>query len=361
MEDDTKHNYGVNMTTIISRAFAHAMSIVKLVTTFAKINLAKIVKGKQTTQHSFTPVEYIALRELFTDQKYQRLINQSFIKKAKVFNPKLARPLVLARRPDGQLVIIDGQHTACLAAIYLEGDGEQVLPCQIVIEHPVGTSEEDCIKIESQFFDDLNYLRNNANAVARLRAAIAAGTQWAIDLEETFFNIGVHVEGIGDAEGHEIFGYAKLRTCLSKYGEDYTRQAVEHYAKIISKTKQKEWKKPLQAGLVLGLAAAFHFRATAWKTECVGKKEFTRFLNTYLTGTTRQKFSPKYWTEKTSGVVMDELILGKFITLYNSLESISGDRIDKLFATWKDNDIHSKSESSIDSADTQDNTLDNEE
>ena len=86
-----------------------------------KFNLAKIVKGKKTTQHSFTPVEYYPIKELFTDPKYQRLINQGFIKKAKVFNPKLARPLVLARRPDGQLVIIDGQHTSLSSSSLFRG------------------------------------------------------------------------------------------------------------------------------------------------------------------------------------------------------------------------------------------------
>ena len=85
------------MTQIFNRAITYVMSIAKLVTTFAQINLAKIVRGKKTTQHSFTPVEYYPIKELFTDPKYQRLINQGFIKKAKVFNPKLARPLVLAR------------------------------------------------------------------------------------------------------------------------------------------------------------------------------------------------------------------------------------------------------------------------
>lgn len=343
---------------ILSRAYAKALSVVKLVSKFSQINFTRIVKGEQTAQHSFTPVEYIEIKKLFTDQKYQRLINQNFIKSAKVFNPKLARPLVLARRPDGTLVIIDGQHTACLAAVYLKGDGNQVVPCQIVIEHAEGTSENDCIKVESKFFDDLNYLRNNANAVARLRAAIAADTQWAVDLEETFTNIGVHVEGIGDVDGHEIFGYAKLRTCLSKYGQDITSQAVDHYAKIISKTKQKEWKHPLQGGLILGLAAAFHFRATAWKTECSGKREFTRFLNNYLTGTTREKFSPKYWTEKTSGVVMDVLILEKFINLFNSLESIEAPKIDSLFTDWKVSDVHNKNSKTTD---TKDNTLDVED
>ena len=328
------------MTQIFNRAVTYVMSIAKLVTTFAKINLAKIVKGKKTTQHSFTPVEYYPIKELFTDPKYQRLINQGFIKKAKVFNPKLARPLVLARRPDGQLVIIDGQHTACLAAVYLEGDGEQVVPCQVVIEHAVGTTEEECIRIESQFFDDLNYLRNNANAVARLRAAIAAGTQWATDLEETFNNIGVQIESIGDPNGHEVYGYAKLRTCLSKYGQPTTKAAVNHYARIINKTKQKEWKKPLQAGLILGLADALDFKETAWKTECEGKREFNRFLETYLTGTKRENFSPKYWTEKTSGVVMDVLILEKFINMFNSLESINAPKIDAKFTEWKESEIH---------------------
>ena len=347
-------NYNYIMLKSFKGTSSKVVSILNLILTFNKVNLTKIVKGRKTTKHDFTPVEYYPIKQLFTDRKYQRLISQSFINKQGNFNPLLARPLVVAKRPNGQLVIIDGQHTASLAAIYLEGDGEQVVPCQVAIRHKLGTSTEDCIKIESKFFDDLNYLRNNANAVARLRAAIAAGTKWATDLESTFNNMNVHVEGIGDPDGHEVYGYTKLRTCVSKYGQPTTKEAVEHYARIISKTKQKEWKKPLQAGLILGLAAAINFKETSWKTECDGKREFTRFLETYLTGTKREKFSPKYWTEKTSGV-MDVLILEKFINLFNQLESIKSDKIGDRFTKWKETEIHKLD---YDSSSSGDNTLD---
>ena len=64
---------------ILSRAYAKALSVVKLVSKFSQINFTRIVKGEQTAQHSFTPVEYIEIKKLFTDQKYQRLINQNFI------------------------------------------------------------------------------------------------------------------------------------------------------------------------------------------------------------------------------------------------------------------------------------------
>ena len=220
-------------------------------------------------------------------------------------------------------------------------------------------SKKEISLVIGVIFDDLNYLRNNANAVARLRAAIAAGTQWAIDLEETFYNIGVHIEGIGDPNGHEVFGYSKLRTCLSKYGQPTTKAAVNHYARIINKTKQKEWKKPLQAGLILGLAAALDFKETAWKTECEGKREFNRFLETYLTGTKRENFSPKYWTEKTSGVVMDVLILERFINMFNSLESITAPKIETKFTEWKESEIHERHE--YIKSGSEDNTLDKDD
>ena len=100
----------------------------------------KQVKTK-VTRDFFTPITYIKVKNLLTDKKYQRLINDKFIENAKTFNPDLARPLIVAIRPKslgGGYVVVDGQHTACLAEVYLEGDGEQEIPCQIpeILKHP---------------------------------------------------------------------------------------------------------------------------------------------------------------------------------------------------------------------------------
>ena len=320
------------------------VAIAEVVTGFA-INIRKQVKTK-ITKDFFTPITYIKVKNLLTDKKYQRLINEQFIKKANGFNPDLARPLVVAIRPKalgGEYVIVDGQHTACLAAVYLAGDGEQEIPCQIpeVLQHPESRTLEECIQVESDFFDKLNYLRNNPSAIARLIAGVARKDKNALEWEETFQSIGIHVEKVGDPDGHSVFGLAKLKTCINKYGSTYTKQAVETYANTIKYSTSDTWNNPLQGGLVLGLAAAYHF-ADNYAGDGTTKDGFLEFLESHLSVKT-----PKEWTEKTSGVIMDILIVeDKLVDGYNSAVGfgvIKAPKIgEKRLLKWKADPIHAK-------------------
>ena len=324
------------------------VSIADVVTELA-INIKKQVKRK-ITKDFFTPITYIKVKDLLTDKKYQRLINYRFIKKAKAFDPALARPLVVAIRPEslgGEYVVVDGQHTACLASVYLDGDGDQEIPCQIpdILKHPEDRTLEECVQVESDFFDKLNYLRNNPSAIARLRAGVARKDVKALEWEATFQSIGIHVEKVGDPDGHPVDGLAKLKTCINKYGSTYTKQAVETYANTIKYSTSDVWNNPLKAGLVLGLAAAYHF-ADNYAGDGTTKDGFVKFLTNHLSVK-----APKEWTEKTSGVIMDQLIVqDKLIDGYNSAvgwgvikaPKIGSKRIEK----WKLDPIHSKDNSS---------------
>ena len=320
------------------------VTIKEVVAGFA-INVREQVR-KEITKDFFTPLTYIKVKDLLTDKKYQRLINDKFIGKAKEFNPDLARPLVVAIRPEklgGEYIVVDGQHTACLAAVYLEGDGEQVIPCQIpeILKHPKERTLEECIEVESDFFDKLNYLRNNPSAIARLRAGVARKDKKSLEWEAIFQSIGVHVEQVGDPDGSEIYGLAKLKTCINKYGSTYTKQAVETYANTIKYTTSEAWNNPLQGGLVLGLAAAYHF-ADNYAGDGVTKDGFMEFLENHL-----KLKTPKEWTEKTSGVIMDILIVeDRLIDSYNSAVGfgvIKAPRIGaKRITKWKADPIHSK-------------------
>ena len=324
------------------------VTIADVVTELA-INIKKQVKRK-ITKDFFTPITYIRVKDLLTDKKYQRLINDRFIKKAKAFDPALARPLVVAIRPKslgGEYVVVDGQHTACLASVYLDGDGNQEIPCQIpdILQHPEDRTLEECVQVESDFFDKLNYLRNNPSAIARLRAGVARKDKKALEWEATFQSIGINVEKVGDPDGHAIDRLAKLKTCINKYGSTYTKQAVETYANTIKYSTSDVWKKPLNAGLVLGLTAAYHF-ADNYAGDGTTRDGFVEFLTNHLSVK-----APKEWTEKTSGVIMDQLIVqDKLIDGYNSAvgwgvikaPKIGSKRIEK----WKLDPIHSKDNSS---------------
>jgi len=339
-----------NKQNFVSSVMKHVQTLVPLQNIVDKlnINVKKQVKT-QVNREDFAPIVFIAVEDLVVDKKYQRYINESFIKKARRkggFKPDLTRPLIIAKRPQklgGQNVIVDGQHTGCLATVYLAGDGTQEVPCQIpsVLQHPEDRSLNECETVESEFFDDTNYLRNNPNAIARLRAGVASGNVKALAWEETFASIGVNVEKIGAPEGHEVYGLSKLQTSINKYGSTYTKQAVELYASTIKYSTSDVWKHPLQGPLILGLAAAYHF-IDNYAGNGDKKRGFINFLENHLT--TR---NPKEWTEKTSGVIMDQLILeDKLVESYNSAVRFGVIKAPKigndLVVAWKADPIHGK-------------------
>tara|TARA_Y100001972_G_C7612273_1_gene306953 strand:+ start:90 stop:1121 length:1032 start_codon:yes stop_codon:yes gene_type:complete len=320
------------------------VTVAEVVSRFA-FNVKKRVKTK-VTRDFFTPITFIKVKDLLTDEEYQRLINEKFIENANGFDPDLARPLVVAKRPKklgGEYVVVDGQHTACLAEVYLEGDGEQEIPCQIpkVLRHPNDRTIEECIIVEAEFFEKLNYLRNNPSAIARLRAGVARKDRKSLEWEATFQSIGIHVEKVGDPDGHSVFGLAKLKTCINKYGSTYTKQAVETYANTIKYSTSEAWNNPLQGGLILGLTAAYHF-VDNYAGDGATKDGFLEFLGNNLTLKT-----PKEWTEKTSGVIMDILIVeDKLVDSYNSAVGfgvIKAPKIgNKRVTDWKADPIHAK-------------------
>ncbi len=340
------HKTMTNIVKHLYQSVVQSLVTISSIVAGLAINIKKQVQ-RRITEDAFTPIIYIKVKDLLTDQKYQRLINARFIKDAKVFNPSLARPIIIAQRPKalgGQYVIVDGQHTACLAAVYLEGDGEQTIPCQLPhkLQHPEDRTEEECVQVEAKFFDELNYLRNNPSAIARLRSGVAARNPKALEWETTFSSIGVHVEKVGDPDGPEVFGLAKLQTALTKYGSTYTKQAVETYSDTIKYSTGDTWKHPLLGGLVLGLAAAYHF-ADNYAGGGRTKEGFLEFLSTKLT-----MKAPKEWTEKTSGVIMDQLVVeDKLVDSYNAAVSLGVIKAPKIgakrIAGWTDDPIHTKS------------------
>ena len=87
------------------------------------------------------------------------------------------------------------------------------------------------------------------------------GAQYALDIEESFQSLNVHVEGIGapDDDGkNAVHGYDKLKVAIGKYGNSLVKIAVDAY-KIHNSTDGNKWSQPLNGGMILGLAATYHF------------------------------------------------------------------------------------------------------
>ena len=113
-------------------------------------------------------LQYLRPGEIAIDPAYQRSIDgdssQSLIRKiAQHWNWDLCQPLVVAARPSGALMVIDGQHR--LAAARLRGDIDQ-LPCTIV--HYESAADE------AASFVHLNQQRRPLTKVELFKAAVAS-------------------------------------------------------------------------------------------------------------------------------------------------------------------------------------------
>jgi len=319
---------------------ASVMNVLSLVAGF----IAQGISGvrKKFTENDYLPVDNIPIKDLKVDPKYQRLINLGFIKKAKEFDPLLVKPLSVFQRPNGDKMIVDGQHTTVLAATYVEDADNFKLPCQIQY-HPSYFTIEQCEKAEAAYFKRFNSLRNTVSAVAKLRADIAQGAKYAQDIEESFQSLNINIEGIGalDDGTNSVYGYDKLRVAIGKYGNTLVKTAVDAY-KTHNATDGNKWTQPLNGGMIFGLTATYHFLDN-YVGDGRKREGFLEFLNNRLA-----KRSVDKYISKTAGPQMDVLILENILEQYNALveqdvlnyPSIGMEKDNSQWKKWKDDKIH---------------------
>lgn len=258
---------------------------------------------------------FIRASKLLISSSYQRYICISTIKKAKQFNYLLCQTLVIAMRPDGSYVIIDGQHKAIMA--YLSGE-DLDLPCQIY-KHDLNASLKKCIEIEAKLFQDLNTSRKNTTKLDKVRAGLSYGDQESVDFQDNFISIGIQAEGIGYEYGVEVNGWAKAVESISKWKIVPTKKAVDFLRPVYEKKWHLDY---VDGSMVGGLAATFNL------IDACGDGNKAKGLGTYL------KFnfsaiSRADWTKNTRGQ-SDVLIARKIVGDYNndvSKGNIEGARI----------------------------------
>ena len=297
---------------------------------------------KRFSRKSFIPVQFIKLEDLKIDSKYQRLINTNFIKNAKEFRPTLVKPLSVFLRPDGDYVVVDGQHTCVIAATYVEDPSEFELPCQVQ-EHPSEFTLEECLEAEAKYFSDFNSTRTNMSSVALLRADLAQGKKYAVRIDENFKKLEVHVELIGAEDDGEnsVKGYRGLKDAISKYGLTYTGRAIQFYKRQNSQSKFKGWKR-LDGSMILGLTAVFHLLDNV---KGIDQKatDLTNYMVEHLC-----KKSVNEITHKTAGMLQDILIVERVLDWYNtaadvcSYVKIGTDKDNSILTQWKSDPVHNK-------------------
>ena len=278
-----------------------------------KINTLRFLKGAANKDSIYVhPIDdskvkkriyftFIRACKLKVSRDYQRFICLATLKKAKQFDYLLCQTLVIALRPDGTFVIIDGQHKAIMAVL----SGEELdLPCQVIVHNPNSTLEQ-CIEEEAKLFEKLNTSRKNTSMLDKVRAGLSYGDEWAKEFEESWITIGIQSEGIGYDSGVEVTGWAKANESVKKWKIVPTKKAVDFLKPVYQK-----WNIDSIDGSMIGGLAAIQTLLDA-----VGDAKKGTGLKWYL----KHNFSAiakSIWVKNTRGA-SDVLIARKIVDDYN--------------------------------------------
>jgi hypothetical protein len=272
-------------------------SIYELAQELGKLKFAKGTVGQKLD------IVYVKVSQLKISADYQRYIQTATIKKAKQFNYTLCQVLFVAQRPDGDLVVVDGQHKALMA--YLGGGEDAEIPCMIYV-HDENMSLPECVAVEAELFSELNTTRKNTSTLDKVRAGLSFNDDDAVEFEKNFIAIGVKAEGIGYEDGPEVNGFAKAVESIKKWKIENTRKAVDHLVPIYNHVWNLDY---IDGSMIGALAAVFNL------INAVGKGEKANGLRNYIR-TNMSTISRSDWTKDSRGN-SDIIIARRIITKYN--------------------------------------------
>jgi hypothetical protein len=277
------------------------------------VQLAQKFKSKAKKFRSGSINEFLAYKELevhtlIVPDTYQRDLSCGDINNYGQFNKWFFVPLIVAARPNGTYVVIDGQHKGVMA---LWSGCISKVPC-MVLEHSKNKSDAECEKIEAEIFHAQNAKRKNPSYVDKMRAGYVFGLQEAIEYNNNLSACGLYVDSLGDVDGHQLNGEFQWRTAVKKYELATVMRAVS-YAKDLDKV----WKKgEVRGDIVYGLCALIKFLDDA-SGDINGRREkVLKFVSTEMA-----KSKVKVWYEGISGSHTDVLIARRIVKGYNALSS----------------------------------------
>ena len=164
-------------------------------------------------------LQYCTPAQLQVDPAYQRDLDATSLRLidriAHAWDWSLCQPLVIARRPDGALFVVDGQHR--LEAARRRGDIAQ-LPC--VIFSPADAREE------ATAFVNLNQLRRPLTAYALWKGALVAGDAQALVLDGLLRAAGLGFAGSKNASvipPGTLNNVGSVRSWHARHGDRRTR------------------------------------------------------------------------------------------------------------------------------------------
>jgi hypothetical protein len=182
---------------------------------------------------SLPVLQYCAPEQLLIDDSYQRSLDaessQTLIRRiAAGWDWGLCQPLFVARRVDGGMYVVDGQHR--LAAAVLRGDIPQ-LPC--VVSHFDGADKE------AAAFVALNQQRRPLNALDLFKASLASGDQEATKIKAALDQAGLRLASHTNNQAMragQVANVGGLQRCFRTYGDQVLVTAL----RVLSRAWQQQ-------------------------------------------------------------------------------------------------------------------------
>lgn len=173
-------------------------------------------------------IEWVKVDKLTVDTAYQRSTDNQASQRlinsiAAKFDWRLCAPLVVSRRPDGTLTVIDGQHRTLAAA--KRGDIPHLPCCVFRYEGP----EE-----EARMFIAANRARKPMNRLDDFHAALAAGDSDAVLIKQLVSDAGLSVARNTASTAWrpgEIAFTASIATVVRKHGSAVAATALTEIAR----------------------------------------------------------------------------------------------------------------------------------
>ena len=192
---------------------------------------------KEPLHNDMKPVyEEIPIHKLNIDL-YQRKISPAVINKMKTLNRKLLVPATVWRRPDGELVVTDGQHKIVRALMSL-GDPNFLIPC-MVYTHPSDRTLEDCMKEESDHVITLNTITKHYGSLDKYHAGIAVNDKKSLEFDAKLKFLNLRIEGIGSVRSDRVEIDAGHGSVMQAYkiNKNRAREAVNIVSNFYKKRK----------------------------------------------------------------------------------------------------------------------------
>lgn len=273
-------------------------------------------------------VSYIVLvkvKNLFADDKYNRITELNLekamkhLEESKGFSYSSANTLVAFLRPDGKLVLTQGNHRA--AKCYLTQGGEAYV---VVSLHVHNNYDIDvCIETEAKNFNTDNTKRWNMIQEHKFKGGYVSGEKMYVELYDFVKPFGVSIAGtnIGDyTSTHTFESYGNLFESLSfddTPNKEYVTSALES---LVTHLTEKDIKGFLFVGLIMFQKVFGERIAKIQKTnKQISFDDFIKYVFTerrLYNGngplTTQQDI-----VEDSGGIKIREFFASRFVVLFN--------------------------------------------